>query len=275
MNVGVCVQFTYDRDMDASFKNIVDYGIKECQLVSWATGLWNDENAEKINAAKEKYGVTITAFWCGWDGPCVWNFFEGQKTLGLVPEEFREMRIKNLCDGADFAKKIGVDHVVTHMGFIPENPYDPVYPGFIEAVKTVATHLKANGQYLLFETGQETPVTLMRAFEDSGMDNLGVNIDTANVILYGKANPVDALDVIGKYVMGVHAKDGLYPTNGHDLGEEVALGEGKANFKEFLPKLHALGYDGSITIEREITGEQQAKDILKAKALIDDIIATF
>ncbi len=275
MNVGVCVQFTWDRDMDASIKNIVDYGIYECQLVSWVPALWTDENAAIINAAKEKYGVTVTAFWCGWEGPCVWDFYEGQKTLGLVPEEYREMRIKNLCDGADFAKKIGVTNVVTHMGFIPENPFDPKYPGFVETVKTIAGHLQQNGQNLLFETGQETPVAILRVFEDSGMDNLGVNIDTGNLILYGKANPVDALDVIGRHVMGVHAKDGLYPTNGHDLGTEVRLGDGKANFKEFLPKLHALGYDGPITIEREITGEQQAADILTAKKLIDDIVATF
>ena len=275
MNVGVCVQFTWDRDMDASIKNIVDYGIYECQLVSWAPPLWTDENAAIINAAKEKYGVTVTAFWCGWEGPCVWDFYDGQKTLGLVPEEFREMRIKNLCDGADFAKKIGVQNVVTHMGFIPENPFDPKYEGFVETVKTIATHLKQNGQNLLFETGQETPVAILRVFEDSGMDNLGINIDTGNLILYGKANPVDALDVIGKHVMGVHAKDGLNPVNGHDLGVEVRLGDGKANFKEFLPKLYKLGYDGPITIEREITGEQQAADILTAKKLIDDIIATF
>ena len=73
-----------------------------------------------------------------------------------------------------------------------ENPYDPQYAGFIEGMKEVALHLKQQNQYLLFESGQETPVTMLRAFEDIGTGNLGVNLDTANLILYGKANPVDA-----------------------------------------------------------------------------------
>ena len=109
--------------------------------------------------------------------------------------------------------------------------------------------------------------------QDIGFDNVGINLDPANLIMYGKANPVDSLDVFGKYVRGVHGKDGLYPTDGRELGDEVALGEGKVNFPVFLKKLHELGYDGDITIEREITGEQQKKDIQMAKGMLDEIIA--
>ena len=116
-----------------------------------------------------------------------------------------------------FAHKLGITDVVTHMGFIPENPYDPNFSSFCIAVRTVAEHLKKNGQCLLFETGQETPVTMLRCFEAVGTDNLYVNLDTANLILYGKANPADALDVFGKYVRNLHAKDGCYPTNGHEM----------------------------------------------------------
>lgn len=96
----------------------------------------------------------------------------------------------------------------------------------------------------------------------------GINLDTGNLILYGKANPVDALDMIGTKVYDVHLKDGLYPTDGKHLGKEVRFGDGKANFKEFLPKLKALGYEGSLTIEREITGEKQIADIIYARDLI-------
>ena len=64
-----------------------------------------------------------------------------------------------------------------------------------------------------------------------------MNLDTANLILYGKANPVDALDVFGRYVRGVHAKDGLYPTNGSELGREVPIGEGKVDFPILISKL--------------------------------------
>ena len=202
----------------------------------------------------------------------MWNFYEGQLTLGLVPVDYRQIRIKNLCAGADFAHRLGVTDVITHMGFIPENPYDSNFNTFCVAVRCVAEHLKKNGQYLLFETGQETPVAMLRCFEVVGTDNLGINLDTANLILYGKANPVDALDVFGKYVRNIHAKDGKYPTNGHCLGCETRLGEGKVDFKALLKKLHELGYDSYVTIEREIEGEQQLKDILDARTYLQNII---
>lgn len=272
MKIGVCIDFHNIEEMEAKFDNLVKENFDNCQIISWVPATWTDENAEKLNKMLRDRNITVSAFWCGWEGPVVWNFYEGQKVLGLVPPEYREMRIKNLCDGADFAKKLGVNNVVTHMGFIPENPNDPIFDGFCNAARKVAEHLKANGQYLLFETGQETPVTMMRAFEKIGTDNLGVNLDTANLILYGKANPVDALDVFGKYVMNLHAKDGKYPTNGHDLGCETAIGEGKVDFKGVLKKLHELGYKGYVTIEREISGEQQNIDIRNAREYLGNII---
>lgn len=273
MKIGVCVNFNEIEAMSKKFKNLKLEGFDNCQLISWKPELWTDDNLEIIKKLIKENGITISAFWCGWEGPCVWNFYDGQITLGLVPPEYRTMRIKNLCDGADFAHKLGVKNVVTHMGFIPENPNDPQFAPFCVAVRQVAEHLKKNGQNLLFETGQETPVTMLRCFEKVGCDNLGVNLDTANVILYGKANPVDALDVFGKYVMNIHAKDGLYPTNGHDLGSEVRIGDGKVDFKALFKKLHELGYDSYVTIEREIEGEQQISDIRHAKKYLGDIIA--
>lgn len=272
MKIGVCVNFNEIDGMSKKFKDLKSEGFDNCQLISWKPELWTDENLEILKNLTEENGITISAFWCGWEGPCVWNFYDGQITLGLVPPEYRTMRIKNLCDGADFAKKLGVKNVVTHMGFIPENPNDPQFAPFCVAVRQVAEHLKKNEQNLLFETGQETPVTMLRCFEKVGCDNLGVNLDTANLILYGKANPVDALDVFGKYVMNLHAKDGNYPTNGHDLGWEVQIGKGKVDFKALFKKLHELGYDSYVTIEREIEGEQQIKDIRESKKYLQSII---
>jgi len=194
----------------------------------------------------------------------VWNFIDGPKTIGLVPLETRNERIQILKKGSDFARILEVGSITTHVGFIPENPNDPLYPGLVEAVKEVAAHCANAGQEFWFETGQETPVTMLRTFEDSGAENLGVNLDPANLVLYGKANPVDALDVIGKYVRGVHAKDGLYPTNGRELGQEVPLGKGKVNYPVLIPKLKKCGFHGALTIEREIAGPQQVKDIKRA-----------
>lgn len=274
MKIGTCVIFDTVEGIEKKFETLQKNGFDNCQLHSWNPAVWTDESVELLKGLLDKYGVTISAFWCGWEGPQVWDFYDGQITLGLVPPEFRVMRIKNLCDGADFAHKLGITDVITHMGYIPENPYDPNFSTFCVGVRMVAQHLNKNGQYLLFETGQETPVTMLRCFEKVGCDNLGINLDTANLILYGKANPVDALDVFGKYVRNIHAKDGKYPTNGHDLGKETRIGEGKVDFKTFFAKLHELGYNSWVTIEREIQegSPEQIQDILESREYMQNII---
>lgn len=272
MKIGTCVSFSSMDGMEEKLAALYENNFDSCQFISWSPNAWTDENAAKLKSLLEKYDITVSAFWCGWEGPCEWNFYTGQLTLGLVPPDYRTMRIKNLCDGADFALKLGVTDVITHMGFIPENPYDPNFNSFCMAVKIVATHLKNNGQYLLFETGQETPVAMLRCFETVGCDNLGINLDTANLILYGKANPVDALDVFGKYVRNLHAKDGCYPTNGHDLGCETRIGEGKVDFRGLFKKLHELGYNSYVTIEREISEEQQLTEIKESREYLQKII---
>lgn len=274
MQIGTCVYLDKMELMDHKLKTLQQNGFDSCQLLAWEPSLWTDENAQILKKMFSDRGITISAFWCGWEGPQVWDFYDGQIALGLVSPEYRQMRVRNLCDGADFAHKMGITDVATHMGFIPENPNDPNFNPFCVAVRTVAQHLQKNGQYLLFETGQETPVTMLRCFEKVGTDNLGVNLDTANLILYGKANPVDALDVFGKYVRNIHAKDGFYPTNGHDLGKEVRLGEGKVDFRALFEKLHELGYDTYVTIEREIEegSPEQLRDILESREYLQNII---
>lgn len=267
MNIGVIIPLT--SNVEAEFRNIAEMGFQSCQLSVWDMSQYTDESAERVLKASKETGVEISALWCGWPGPAVWDFEEGPNTLGLVPPAYRFARMEALMQGSDFGKKIGVTDIVTHVGFIPENASDAEYEAVVSAVKYVANHCKKNGQYFLFETGQETPITLLRTIQDIGLDNLGVNLDPANLLLYGKANPVDALDILGPYVRGVHAKDGEYPTTGKKLGEEKALGQGRVDFPRLIAKLKEFGYTGPITIEREISGEQQKKDILAAKQLLE------
>ena len=278
MKVGVLIEFTSDTDIDAKFAELKEMGVDSCQLVCWdRPTLQDDAMAEAINKGLEKYGIHATAFWCGWEGRRVWDFYEGQLTLGLIPSDYRVERLKMLMEGSDFAKKIQVTDLATHVGYMPENPYDPKYEEVLVACKAIVEKCKENGQNFLFETGQETPVTLKRAIQDIekavGKGNVGINLDPANLIMYGKANPVDALEVFGEYVMGIHGKDGKYPTDGHHLGDEVPLGQGKVNYPAFIAKLKEIGYQGDITIEREISGEEQKKDIRMAKELLDKLIA--
>ncbi len=169
--------------------------------------------------------------------------------------------------GADFAHKLGFPSITTHAGFIPENMTDPLYPPLLEAIYEIASHCDKLGIEFWFETGQETPVVILRvieAMQKRGLNNLGINLDPANLLMYGKANPNDALDVFGQYVRGVHAKDGEYPTNGNKLGVEKPLGQGRVDFPTLIGKLKALNYAGALTIEREISGDQQIADIRQA-----------
>ena len=270
MKIGVLVKM--DKNIDEEVKKVHDLGMSSCQLCCWDISLCTDENADKVKEATKKYGVEVSTFWCGWSGPAVWDFYEGPLTLGLVPEDYRYARIQELKAGSDFAKKINVENVATHVGFLPETPNTREYHSLVCALRDLAVHIKNNGQYFLFETGQETPVTLRRIIEDIGTGNLGINLDPANLILYGKANPVDALDVFGEYVRDIHGKDGCYPTDGKNLGLETPLGEGKVNFPVFVEKLKKIGYNGPITIEREISGEKQIEDIINAKKILEDLI---
>ncbi len=276
MRIGVMVELFRDIDVDEKFAELRSMGMESCQLVCWDQELMNKSTADKVNAAVKNHKVDITAFWCGWEGPKVWDFYDGQLTLGLVPEAFRFDRMKMLEKGIDFAAMIHVRDVATHVGYMPENPYDPNYPGVLACLKSLVKQCKKNQQNFLFETGQETPVTLKRAIQDiekeTGKGNMGINLDPANLIMYGKANPVDALEVFGEYVMGIHGKDGNYPTDGHMLGQEVPLGKGKVNYPVFVAKLKEIGYAGDITIEREISGEEQKKDILMAKDILEQLI---
>lgn len=270
MKFGVFVSL--NETVNEEFCRLKENGFSTCQLNVWDDKWKTDEMADLVNRAKEEHGIEITALWCGWEGPARWNFTEGPATLGLVPAAYRYQRMKNLKLGCDFAVKIGVTDVVTHMGFLPENPCTTEFSDVVAAIRDVAEYFKSKERYLLFETGQETPVTLLRTIETVGTGNLGINLDTANLILYGKANPVDALDVFGKYVRNIHIKDGLFPTDGKHLGKEVPVGQGKANFPVLIQKLKELGYDGPLTIEREITGEQQFKDIMAAKAYLEPLL---
>ena len=271
MKLGVFV-LIHDHDMREEFRRLRDNGFTTCQLQVWDDNDKTDEKAAEINAAKEEFGIEITALWCGWSGPSKWNFTEGPSTLGIVPTAYRHHRMEELKRGCDFAVKIGVTDVITHMGFIPENPSTTEYAEVVAAIRNLAEYFKTKDRWLLFETGQETPVTILRTIETVGTGNLGINLDTANLILYGKANPVDALEVFGKYVRNTHMKDGCYPTNGSELGVEVPIGQGKVNFPALIAKFKEIGYDGPLTIEREISGDQQIKDIIESKTYLESLL---
>jgi sugar phosphate isomerase/epimerase len=223
-----------DKDPDAAMAKIHDLGLQTCQV-------FVDEIAAelvgRLRQALDKNQIEATSLVVGGPGKEVWDFYQGPLTIGLVPRETRAARIAHLKKASDFAKQCGIAAVQTHCGFIPENPNDPVYKETVLAMREVASYCKRNGQNFRYETGQETPITLVRAIQDVGVDNQGVNFDLANLILYGKANPVDAIELLGPYVQGIHAKDGMWPTNPKELGQEVPIGKGKVDFPRIIARL--------------------------------------
>ena len=270
IEVGVVVKL---REEGPYFKELLDFGLDLCQLDSWDPALWTDERADEVLEEYRGNGVRVNAFWAGWSGPAVWDFETGPSVLGLVLPGYRKQRVEELKRAGDFAKRLELPAVITHLGFIPMNPKDELFTGLVNATRDVAKHLEKLGIEFWFETGQETPVAMLRVIEAVGTKNLGVNLDPANLVMYGMANPVDSLQLFGKYVRQVHAKDGIYPTDPMELGNEVKIGTGQVNFPEFIRRLKEIGFDGQIIIEREIAGEQQRRDIADAVPYLRELIA--
>ena len=256
-------------DAERAIAKVHDLGVPTCQV---GVDSFGPEMGTGLRSALDRYGIEATSLVVGGPGPEEYDFYNGPLTIGFVPREWRAKRIERARQASDFAKKCGIPAVQTHCGFLPENPNDPVYKETIEAIREVVSYCKRNGQNFRYETGQETPITLVRAIQDVGLDNQGVNFDVANLILYGKANPVDAVEIIGPYVQGVHAKDGLWPTDPKNLGKEVPIGQGKVDFPRVIRRLKEMNYQGAITIEREISGPQQMEDIRKEKVYLENLI---
>jgi len=268
MRLGLIV--SVGNDPERAIARVHDLGFPTCQA---SVADFGDAMVRGLRVALERHRVEATAINTSGPGPQVYDFYQGPQTIGVVPRRYRRERIDRLKRSSDFAKKLGIPAIHTHCGFIPEDPNDPLYQETVDAIREVVGHCRANGQTFLYETGQETPITLLRTILDVGLDNQGVNLDTANLILYGKGHPVDALDVIGRYVRGLHAKDGLFPTDPKKLGREVPIGEGKADFPRIIARLKQLDYRGPITIEREISGPKQIEDIRKAKEYLEKLMA--
>ncbi|MBM4039475.1 MAG: sugar phosphate isomerase/epimerase [Planctomycetes bacterium] len=258
---------------EESLKKVLDVGVTCAQMGRPPDAWLKPAKAAELKKMVKKSGITLTTVFCGFDGERYDDIPTVQQTVGFVPKATRAARVEKARQIADFAKILGVKNVAAHVGFVPEDHTDPDYKAIVTTVGAFADYLKKNGQNLCLETGQETGECLLRFIKDLGRSNVKVNFDPANMILYGSGEPIPALKLVGKYVAGVHAKDGIWPTEKDKLGTEVPLGKGKVNIPRFVQTLADIGYRGPLTIEREITGDQQKKDIVKARKLLERIRA--
>ena len=255
----------------ASLQTVRDAAISTVHL-QYPARLDSAEGIAQIRDAVRQTGVSITTVFCGFEGESYADIPTVINTVGLVPEEPREARVEKIERISRFARELGVDRVGAHIGFIPHDKNDARYDALVATVRGICDALAAREQVFALETGQETAQSLKEFIADVARPNLRVNFDPANMILYGTEPPIPATQLLFPWIDGVHCKDGIWPTQENQLGEETPFGAGAVDARAWLQTLIELGYRGPLTIEREISGPDQLRDIVAAKTFIEAVV---
>jgi len=269
-NLAVGVMMSVGWTVD-QLKQIENLGFTNAQIASPPEAVLADAGKRQnlINSI-QSLGIAITTVFVGFDGESYADIPTVRETVGYLNPNTRESRIQKTRAISDFAKSLGVDKVAAHVGFVPEEAGDQAYAPMVETVGQVADYCSKNGQVFSLETGQESAPALLRYLDDMGKDNVKVNFDPANMILYGSGEPIEALHLLGEQVVSTHAKDGKWPTAEGQLGTEYPLGQGDVGIEKYVEKLKEIGYEGPITIEREIPDwDQKVTDLVEAKQLLE------
>ncbi|WP_455640407.1 sugar phosphate isomerase/epimerase family protein [Parabacteroides sp.] len=258
-------------DIDKSFKDLHDQGFGSCEI-NYKKNTLTKEFAEKVKEASKKHEIKVTTL-VGVPGKSVWNFRQGPATIGLVPVEGREEKIKVYHEMIDFCAMADIPAMHSHFGFIPEDPSSEQYKDFIKVMRDLAGYAKQRNVLIYFETGQETPTTLIRALKDIGTGNVFINCDLANLLMYGKSNSLDAVKLFGPLIKEFHAKDGKYPdpNNPYELGDEVPIPTGEVNFPAVIAELKKQGFQGAVTIECELNGSQHDY-VVKTRKYLQELL---
>ncbi len=247
-----------DAGLGVKWDVIKELGLPTIQLHAPHAEKRNVETAQQLKKQLDEMNVVCTAVFGGFEGESYADIPTVARTIGLVPQETRQGRLAEMRDIADFTKALGCDTVALHLGFIPEDPADPQYAEVVAATVELCNHCEGNDQYLHLETGQESAEGLMEFIAKVGSERLKINFDPANMILYGTGEPIEALRKVAPHVRSVHCKDATWSDKpGETWGAEVPLGKGDVDIKAYLATLKEIGYDGALTIEREIPEEPE------------------
>jgi len=251
-----------------------ELGVPTIQLHAPHKRTRSSDNARRFLDRLASLGIRLTAVFGGFEGESYADIPTVMRTVGLVPPATRAARFAEMCEIAGFARQLECDVVALHLGFVPHDRKSPTYTDAVVITRRLCDHCRGNRQALHLETGQERADTLLQFLRDVDRDNLFVNFDPANMILYGSGEPIEALEMVGRYVRSVHCKDGTWAKRpGEEWGQEVPLGEGAVGFERFLRTLDKIGYSGPLTIEREIPQEpeRQKAEIGRALRLLEDL----
>ena len=236
-----------------------ELGVPTVQLHAPHAASRTEAKAKAFLEQLKAYGLRITAVFGGFEGESYADIPTCVRTVGLVPEATRAARLAEMMEIAQFARVLGVDVAALHLGFVPHDVESPHYRDIVQVTRQLCDYCKSLRQSLHLETGQETADSLLAFIHSVDRDNLFVNFDPANMILYGSGDPIEALRKVGSYVRSVHCKDGKWAAQpGKEWGQEVPLGEGDVGMERYLTTLKEIGYDGPLTVERE-TPQDRAK----------------
>ncbi len=246
-------------------------GIKRVQLaldpLRDAPAVWGNA-PEQLRAA----GIEIVSGMLGCVGEDYGTLDSIRKTGGLAPDQTWEQNQKNIQATAGLAKKLGLRLVTFHAGFVPDTETDPGFAKMLERLQKAADIFAAEKILLGLETGQETAVALKHLLGSLKKKNIRVNFDPANMLLYDKGNPIEALKVLGPHICQVHIKDARRTKVPGTWGDEVPAGTGEVDWNAFFATLKQVGFTGDFVIERE-AGNERVSDIRTAREMIEKAAA--
>jgi sugar phosphate isomerase/epimerase len=237
------------RLLDQLGVNVIQIACGDPHHASWAEG---DGMPEAAKAA----GFQISAAMLGFPGEDYTTPQTIKETGGFGNPATRAERMERFKWAAQRTREVGADLLMFHGGFLPE-PEDADRSAFLDTLGQAAAIGKEHGIRLGLETGQETAELLRRTLDDLKCDNVGVNFDPANMLLYDMGDPIRAIEILGPDITSVHCKDANRPTTPGEWGEEVPLGQGQVNMPAFIAALKRAGYNGPLVIEREVGNQEQ------------------
>jgi L-ribulose-5-phosphate 3-epimerase len=215
------------------------------------------DEGDKLPDTAKAAGFRMTGAMLGFPGEDYTTPQTIQKTGGFGNPATRLERLERFKWALDRTKALGLADLMLHAGFIPE-PKHPDRKPFLDTLAKVSDLAKAKGVTIAFETGQETADLLRLTLNELKCSNLKVNFDPANMLLYDKGDPLRAVEILSPDIRSVHVKDANRPKVPGNWGEEVPLGKGQVNIRQFVMTLQKVGYRGSLCIEREV-GDQEER----------------
>lgn len=221
----------------------------------------------ETQAVLRQAGITILSGMFGCVGEDYSTLDSIRLTGGIAPDATWERNLQNIRATVGIATALGLQLVTFHAGFVPHDAADPDFSKMVARLAAVADVFAAADIAVALETGQETAAGLASLLVALGRPNVGVNFDPANMLLYGKGDPVEAVRLLGRWIRQVHVKDAVQSTTPGTWGEEVAVGTGQVDWLAFFAALAAVGFTGDLVIERE-AGDQRVADIRLAHELV-------